>query len=71
MLPRGTDATSADHEIGNLRFLMEQQLDHVEALSEDGQDTRHALDLLRRLMERDKAVRCSFLLSDAELIAAA
>ena len=60
-----------DPEIATLRCLMEQQLDRVEAMSERGGDLSDALDLLRKLVERDKAVRVRLLLSEAEMIAAA
>ncbi len=44
-------------EIGNLRFLIEQQLRLIEELDQRGIDGRSAQDLLRRLMRRDEELR--------------
>ncbi|MGI3900487.1 MAG: hypothetical protein ACRYGP_24455 [Janthinobacterium lividum] len=44
-------------EIGNLRFLIEQQLQLIEELDRRGMDGRSAQDLLRRLMRRDEELR--------------
>ncbi len=51
-------------EIGNLRFLIEQQLQLIEDLDRRGIDDRNAQDLLRRLMRRDEELR--FRLSGVE-----
>ena len=44
-------------EIGNLRFLIEQQLRLIDDLDRRGLDGRPAHDLLRRLMRRDDDLR--------------
>ena len=44
-------------EIGNVRFLIEQQIEIVDALDRQGRDSRIAQDLLRRLMRRDEDLR--------------
>ena len=54
-------ATSDDgmmaQEIGNIRFLIEQQLQVIENLDRLGLDPRDAQDLLQRLMQRDEELR--------------
>ncbi len=44
-------------EIGNVRFLIEQQIELIDALDRQGRDSRLAQDLLRRLMRRDEDLR--------------
>jgi len=44
-------------EIGNVRFLIEQQIELIDALDRQGRDSRLAQDLLRRLMRRDEDIR--------------
>ncbi len=56
MLGLGDDVMMA-REIGNLRFLIEQQLQLVDDLDRRGLDGRSAQDLLRRLLRRDEELR--------------
>ena len=56
MLKTG-DGGMVAREIGNLRFLIEQQLQLIEELDRRGIDDRSAQDLLRRLMRRDEELR--------------
>ena len=58
---RGTvDDAAAAHEIGNVRFLIEQQIQVIEDLDRRGLDGQSAHELLRRLMRRDEELRCRF-----------
>ncbi len=59
MRSTGDDGT-AGREIGNLRFLIEQQLRLIDDLDRRGLDGRAAHDLLRRLMRRDDDLRRRF-----------
>ena len=52
----GDDGMMA-REIGNLRFLIERQIEIIEGLDRRGLDARAAQDLLRRLMRRDEDMR--------------
>lgn len=52
----GDDGMMA-REFGNIRFLIEQQLQIIEDLDGRGLDARAARDLLRRLMRRDEDLR--------------
>ena len=56
MLGTGDDGMMA-REIGNVRFLIEQQIQVVDDLERRGLDGRAAQDLLRRLMRRDEDLR--------------
>jgi hypothetical protein len=56
MLGTGEDGMMA-REIGNVRFLIEQQIQLVDELERRGLDDRAAQDLLRRLMRRDEDLR--------------
>lgn len=56
MRGRGDDGMMA-REIGNLRFLIEQQIQLIDELERRGLDGRAAQDLLRRLMRRDDDLR--------------
>ena len=47
-------------ECGNIRFLIEQQLQVIDDLDRRGLDRRVAQDLLRRLMRRDEELRLAF-----------
>ena len=51
-------------EVGNLRFLIEQQLRLIDDLDWRGLDGRAAHDLLRRLMRRDDDLRRRFAYSE-------
>ena len=44
-------------EFGNIRFLIEQQIQVIDDLDRRGLDGRAAQDLLRRLMRRDEDLR--------------
>ena len=55
------------HEIGNLRFLIEHQLDVIATLERQGLDSAAAGDLLGKLMRRDEELRER--LSDAQSVA--
>ena len=56
MLGTGEDGMMA-REIGNVRFLFDQQILVVDDLERRGLDDRAAQDLLRRLMRRDEDLR--------------
>lgn len=56
MVDTDGDTTMA-HEIGNIRFLIEQQIKVVDELDRSGRDGRSAQDLLRRLLRRDEELR--------------
>lgn len=57
MQNRVYDALPAEHGLHNVRFLMQQQVRHLEALARAGRETSDALDLLRRLMDMETALR--------------
>ena len=57
MLDTSDDTTMTAHEIGNLRFLIEHQLDVMATLERQGLDLQAASDLLARLMRRDEELR--------------
>lgn len=54
------DSGMMAREIGNVRFLIEQQIELIDALDRQGRDSRPAQDLLRRLMRRDEDLRHCF-----------
>lgn len=56
MFRAGVD-TMAPREIGNVRFLIEQQLLLIDVLDRRGLDQDAALDLLKRLMRQDEDLR--------------
>jgi hypothetical protein len=56
MFRTGEDTVAA-REIGNIRFLIEQQLQIIDVLDRQGHDQGAALDLLKRLMRRDEDLR--------------
>ena len=51
----GTTMTTC--EIGNLRFLIEHQLEVIATLERQGLDLKEASDLLGKLMRRDEEIR--------------
>lgn len=57
MLCTSNDTTMTAHEIGNLRFLIEHQLDVIATLERQGLDSHAACDLLSKLMRRDEELR--------------
>ncbi len=57
MLGTSDDTTMTAHEIGNLRFLIEHQLDIIATLERQGLDSHAACDLLSKLMRRDEELR--------------
>ena len=57
MLGTSDDTTMTAHEIGNLRFLIEHQLDVIATLEQQGIDSHAACDLLSKLMRRDEELR--------------
>ena len=57
MLGTSDDTTMTAHEIGNLRFLIEHQLDVIASLERQGRDSHAACDLLSKLMRRDEELR--------------
>ncbi len=54
---RAGEDTMVAREIGNVRFLIEQQLQLIKALDGRGLDQDAALDLLKRLMRQDEDLR--------------
>ena len=54
---RAGEDTMVAREIGNVRFLIEQQLQLIEVLDRRGLDQDAALDLLKRLMRQDEDLR--------------
>ena len=56
MRSTGDDGMMA-REFGNVRFLIEQQLQIIDDLDRRGLDDRAAHDLLRRLMLQDEDLR--------------
>jgi hypothetical protein len=56
MRSTGDDGMMA-REFGNVRFLIEQQLQVIDDLDRRGIDGRAAHDLLRRLMRQDEDLR--------------
>lgn len=56
MRSTGDDGMMA-REFGNVRFLIEQQLQVIDDLDRRGLDGRAAQDLLRRLMRQDEDLR--------------
>ena len=56
MRSTGDDGMMA-REFGNIRFLIEQQLQLIDDLDRRGLDGRAAHDLLRRLMRQDEDLR--------------
>ena len=56
MRSTGDDGMMA-REFGNVRFLIEQQLQIIDDLDRRGLDGRAAHDLLRRLMRQDEDLR--------------
>ena len=57
MLGTSDDTTMTAHEIGNLRFLIEHQLEVMASLERQGLDLHAASDLLGKLMRRDEELR--------------
>ena len=57
MLGTSDDTTMTAHEIGNLRFLIEHQLDVIATLEREGLESHAACELLSRLMRRDEELR--------------
>ena len=57
MLGTSDDTTMMPHEIGNLRFLIEHQLDVIATMERQGLDSQAARDLLSRLMRRAEELR--------------
>ena len=57
MLGTSDDTTMTAHEIGNLRFLIEHQLDVIATMERQGLDPHSACDLLSKLMRRDEELR--------------
>ncbi len=49
--------TMTKHDIGNLRFLIEHQLEVISTLERQGLDLNDASDLLGKLMRRDEETR--------------
>lgn len=65
MEDRFDDVLLAEHEIRNVRFLLEQQVQVVSMLTDMGRDTADAFDLLRKLMDLESAVRMRLQASQA------
>ncbi len=57
MFSTGDGATMTAQDIGNLRFLIEHQLDVIATLERRGLDLHAASDLLTKLMRRDEELR--------------
>lgn len=57
MRDRFDNALPTEHGLQNVRFLMQQQVQQLEALARAGRETGDALDLLRRLMDMEAALR--------------
>ena len=57
MLDTSDDTTMTAHEIDNLRFLIEHQLDVIACLERQGLDLHAASGLLTKLMRRDEELR--------------
>ena len=57
MLDTSDGTTMTAHEIGNLRFLIEHQLDVIATLERQGLDLNAASDLLAKLMRKDEELR--------------
>ena len=52
-----SDDGMMSREVGNVRFLIEQQLQVIDDIDRRGLDGRAAHDLLRRLMRQDEDLR--------------
>ena len=68
MRSTGDDGTLG-REIGNVRFLIEQQLRLIDDIDRRGLDVRAAHDLLQRLMRRDEDLRRRFASAGPLLVA--